>query len=321
VTIASILAVLALSANTSFADFPRLCRVIAERGYLPYPFSLRGRRLTFSYGVYALAVCAGVLLIVFKGVTDRLIPLFAVGAFLAFTLSQAGMVMHWRKARGRRFRTSMLVNGLGALSTGITVCVIIVAKFTEGAWITVLAIPALIMLMMSVRRQYAKIFRETAYNHPADLSTITPPIVVVPVQRWSRVAEKALRFAYTLSQEVRVLHIAPETEKGEKARDDLLSVWSEYIEAPAKRAGLKAPQCVVLRSPYRLVMTPIYDYILELEGRYPDRQIAVVVPELVERRWINYLLHNQRSTALKLILYVRGNRRIIVVNVPWYLQA
>jgi hypothetical protein len=250
-----------------------------------------------------------------------LIPLFAVGAFVAFTLSQAGMVMHWRKARGRRFRTSMFVNGLGALATGITVGVIIVAKFTEGAWITVLAIPALVMLMLGVRRQYAKIIRETTYEGPADLGTITAPVVVIPMQRWSRVAEKALRFAYTLSDELRVLHISPETETGDKARDDLLKVWSEYIEAPAKQAGLKPPKCVVLRSPYRLVMTPILNYILELERQYPGRQVAVVIPELVERRWINYLLHNQRSTALKLLLYVRGNRRIIVVNVPWYLQA
>jgi amino acid transporter len=321
VTIASILTVLALSANTSFADFPRLCRVIAEKGYLPYPFSLRGRRLTFSYGVYALAFCAGMLLIAFKGVTDKLIPLFAVGAFMAFTLSQAGMVMHWRRSRGHRFRSSMFVNGLGALATGITVCVIIVAKFTEGAWITVLVIPALIMLMLGVRRQYATILRETAYDKPADLRRITPPIVVVPTQRWSRVTEKALRFAYTLSEEVRVVHIAPETEKGDEVTDELLSVWSEYVEAPAKKAGLKPPECVVLRSPYRLVMTPILDYVLELEDQYPDRQVAVIVPELIERRWINYLLHNQRSTALKLILYVRGNRRIIVINVPWYLQA
>ena len=321
VSIASILTVLALSANTSFADFPRLCRVIADRGYLPDPFSLRGRRLTFSYGVYALTFCAGLLLITFKGVTDKLIPLFAVGAFMAFTLSQAGMVMHWRKARGRRFRTSMFVNGLGALATGITVCVIIVAKFTEGAWITVLAIPGLIMLMLGVRRQYARILRETAYDHPANLRTITPPIVVVPTQRWSRVAEKALRFAYTLSQDIRVLHIAPETEKGEKARDDLLSVWREYIEDPAKQAGINPPTCVVLRSPYRLVMTPIFNYVLELERQYPDRQVAVIVPELVERRWINYLLHNQRSTALKLMLYVKGNHRIVVINVPWYLRT
>jgi hypothetical protein len=240
---------------------------------------------------------------------------------MAFTLSQAGMVMHWRRVRGPRFRTSMFVNGVGAVATGITVSVIIVAKFTEGAWITILAIPALIMLMIAVRRQYARILRETAYDKPADLRTITPPVVVVPTQRWSRVAEKALRFAYTLSEEVRVVHIAPETEKGDKAADQLLSVWTDYIENPAKKAGLKPPECVVLRSPYRLVMTPIFDYVLELEGKYPDRQIAVIVPELVERRWINYLLHNQRSTALKVLLYVRGNRRIIVINVPWYLQA
>jgi amino acid transporter len=154
VTTVSILAVLGLSANTSFADFPRLCRAIAEKGYLPYPFTIKGRRLVFSFGVYTLTFLASLLLIVFKGVTDRLIPLFAVGAFMAFTLSQAGMVVHWKRAAGVGARTSMLVNGLGALATGLTVCVVIVAKFTEGAWITVLAIPGLMVLMSAVRSHY-----------------------------------------------------------------------------------------------------------------------------------------------------------------------
>jgi amino acid transporter len=165
-TMSAVLTVLALSANTSFADFPRLCRAIAEDGYLPYLFTIRGRRLVFSFGVYALAILAGLLLITFKGVTDRLIPLFAVGAFTAFALSQAGMVMHWKKSGGQGARSSILVNGVGAVATGLTTCLVIVAKFTEGAWITVLAIPGLMLLMSSVHRHYQTIIRETASHEP-----------------------------------------------------------------------------------------------------------------------------------------------------------
>jgi hypothetical protein len=141
----------------------------------------------------------------------------------------------------------------------------------------------------------------------------------VPLQYWSRVAEKALRFAYTLSQEVSVIHIEQENSR-EQNRDELSSSWEQMVVAPALRAGYTAPELVRLRSPYRLVLHPIFDYILELERKHSRRQIAVLVPELVERRWYYYLLHNQRSIALKLILYVKGNGRIIVINIPWYLR-
>jgi amino acid transporter len=156
ITIAAVLTVLALSANTSFADFRRLCRAIAEDRWLPDLFTIRGRRLVFSFGVYVLTFLAASLLIGFEGVTDRLIPLFAVGAFMAFTLSQAGMVMHWRRTGGRGAFSSMLINGVGALTTGCTTCVVIVAKFTEGAWITVLAIPGLVWLMSAVHQHYER---------------------------------------------------------------------------------------------------------------------------------------------------------------------
>jgi amino acid transporter len=320
VTIGAILTVLSLSANTSFADFPRLCHAIAENGYLPYLFTIRGRRLVFSFGVCALAIVTGLLLIAFKGVTDRLIPLFAVGAFTAFTLSQAGMVMHWKRSGGTGARTSMFINGLGAVSTGVTLCVVIVAKFTEGAWITVIAIPGLIMLMTCVRRHYDMIEEETALRRSANLKDISRPIVVLPLQRWSRVAEKALRFAYVLSRDLWVLHIQGEGEPNQPAADALINSFEEYIEKPALQAGYTPPELVVLRSPYRFVITTIFQYILEVERKHPDRQIAVLVPELIERRWYYHFLHNQRANALKLMLYLKGNRRIIVINVPWYLQ-
>jgi len=320
ITMTTVLLVVALSANTSFADFPRLCRSIAEDGYLPFPFTIRGRRLVFSFGVYALAFLAGALLVAFGGVTDRLIPLFAVGAFTAFTLSQAGMVMHWKRKGGRGAYGSMFLNGLGALATGITTLVVVVAKFTEGAWLTVLVIPALFAVMAAVHRQYQRIETETARDEPLHLDHLAAPLVVVPLLRWSRVANKALRFAYTLCPDVTVLHIEPEEDPDKKTEDNLTEVWKEKVEQPAIAAGFSAPKLVLLRSTYRFVITPMLDYILDLERDNPDRTIAVVIPELVEHHWWYYLLHNQRAAALKVMLYLKGSGRIVVVNVSWHLE-
>jgi len=194
VSMASVLVVLSLSANTAFADFPRLARAIAQNGFLPHGLALRGRRLVFVQGIYALALLAGGLLIVFGGVTDRLIPLYAVGAFLAFTLSQAGMVMHWKKAGTAGSSRSMAVNALGAIATGVTVLVVLVAKFTEGAWLTLLLIPGLMLMMRTVKRHYDQVAAETKDDRPADARDIKPLLVVLPVERWSRVSHKALRF-------------------------------------------------------------------------------------------------------------------------------
>src|SRR5487761_371022 len=191
VTIAGILMVLALSANTAFADFPRLCRMVAEDRFLPLPFVQRGRRLVYSQGIYVLAIVCAILLIIFGGVTDRLIPLYAVGAFLAFTLSQSGMVAHWlRKGRSVRGRRNMYVNGLGALATATTVVVVTVSKFTEGAWITTLIIPGIIILMISIRRHYDRVMRETAARKPLSLKGLQKPLVVVPILNWNKVAKK-----------------------------------------------------------------------------------------------------------------------------------
>ncbi len=315
VAIASILLVLALSANTAFADFPRLCRAIAEDGYLPISFANRGRRLVYSQGIVVLGVLCGILLIIFGGVTDRLIPLYAIGAFLAFTLSQAGMVVHWRRARGRGWRHSMLVNGLGAVATGITVLVVAVAKFAEGAWITVMLIPALIVLMLAIRRHYDKVFAETDDPTPLQIADLRPPIVVVPMLRWGKVSKKALDFALRVSPDVLVLHIDQPEEKEKLPHD----VWKNLVQSPAKMAGVPPPPLVHLKSPYRFVVQPILDYVLDLERENPDRQVAVLIPELAERRWYNYLLYNQRARLLKALLLLKGNQQIVIIDVPWYL--
>ena len=316
VTIGSILLVLALSANTAFADFPRLCRAVALDGYLPYSFASRGRRLVYSQGIYVLAFLSAFLLVLFGGVTDRLIPLYAVGAFLAFTLSQAGMVANWMRKRGRRSRSSMFVNGLGAVATATTVAVVTVSKFAEGAWVTTLLIPAIMILMIAVRRHYDREQAETAKPEPLELSGLRQPLVVVPILRWDKVAQKGLRFAFILSADVQGLHI----DCGEGSKQ-LRANWSSFVEEPAKKAGLPIPKLVVLNSPYRFIINPILDYVLELEEKNPDREIAVLVPELVEQRWYHYLLHNQRAAWLKALLLLKGNQRIIVIDVPWYLSS
>lgn len=314
ITMGSILLVLALSANTAFADFPRLCRAVAQDSYLPHLFASRGRRLVYSSGIYVLAGLCAFLLVLFGGVTDRLIPLFAVGAFLAFTLSQAGMVMHWRRKGGRKSRPSMLVNGIGAVATAITVVVVALAKFAAGAWVTVLLIPAMILLMLSVRRHYERVAAETASSAPLDVGHLRPPLVVLPLRGWDKVAQKALRFAMKISPEVRVVHI----DCGEDT-EHLRRRWSALVTAPTRQAGLAAPDLVVLKSPYRYVITPILDYVLDLERRHPGRQVAVLIPEMVERHWYHYLLHNQRAQWLKALLLLKGNQRINVISVPWYL--
>ena len=316
VSIASILMVLSLSANTAFADFPRLCRAIAQNNYLPHSFATRGRRLVYTQGVWVLAGLAGVLLILFGGVTDRLIPLFAVGAFLAFTLSQAGMVGHWRRMGGRGAARSIIVNGVGAVATGITVVVVLAAKFVEGAWVTVLLIPGILLIMISVRKHYHNVFLETRCATPLNTTNLVHPLVVVPIQHWNQIVQKSLRFALKISSEIRVVHV----EAGEKT-DILREEWKRFVEEPARQAGVAVPELVILPSPYRLILSPIVDYVLEVERNCPDQQVAVLIPELVEKHWYHYVLHNKRALILKELLLLRGNRRIILINVPWYLES
>jgi amino acid transporter len=315
VTIGSILLVLSLSANTAFADFPRLTRAVAMHDYLPHFFALRGRRLLYSAGVYGLVFLTAALLILFRGVTDRLIPLYAIGAFLAFTLSQAGMVMHWKRNGGSGWQWKMLVNGVGATATGLTLLVVLVAKFVAGAWITALLIPLMILLMSMVKRHYARVDSQTADDTPLDMSDVRPPFVIVPLDRWSRITEKGMRFALALSRDVRAVHI----DCGEH-NEELEAVWQRNVVVPVQAAGLPVPELITLQSPYRVIIVPLVDFVLKMEQENKGRTIAVLVPELVVKHWWENLMHNQRAQLLKLLLLVKGNQAIVVLNIPWYLQ-
>ena len=314
-TMGGVLLALSLSANTAFADFPRLARSIAMHDYLPHVFTLRGRRLLYSHGVYALTGFTALILILFGGVTDRLIPLYAIGAFLAFTLSQAGMVVHWLKMEkhpGRLWHA--FVNGVGAVATGITLLVVLVAKFLAGAWVTALLVPTLILLMLGVKRHYSRVKNEMSEMSPLNLANMEQPIVVIPMARWDRIAEKALRFGLLLSKDLKIVHVHSDDEHA-GLEDD----WDDKIKAPIEKEGLPLPELISIPSTYRFIVNPLMDYILELEQNNPGRKVAVLLPELVVRHWWENALHNQRVQLLKLLLLLKGNQRIVVVNIPWYL--
>ncbi len=313
VTIGSVLLVLALSANTAFADFPRLMRIIALDDYMPHVFMLRGRRLLYSWGIYVLVALTALLLILFGGITDRLIPLYAIGAFLAFTLSQAGMVMHWKRRGGASLH--LFVNGLGAVATGITAMVVLVAKFVEGAWITALLIVAMIVAMRAVKRHYLRVERQTALDRAIVPAEVTQPTVVIPMDRWSRITEKALSFGLSMSNDIRCLHVQTGEEPDEISRN-----WESRVAGPLTAAGKCVPKLVILQSPFRYVLHPVVDYVLGVERESDFNKVCVLVPELVVRHWWENLLHNRRAELLKVTLLVRGNRRIVVINIPWYIE-
>lgn len=314
-TIGAVVAVLSLSANTSFADFPRLCRILAADRFLPEPFTHRGRRLAFSVGILVLAACAGVLLIAFRGLTEGLIPLFAIGAMLAFTLSQAGMVMHWRRAGGRHARHAQAINAVGAAATAATVIVVLASKLIEGAWISLLLIGATIALFSSVRRHYRQIDAATRTRDPLRLDP-APPIVIVPLRRWDRVARTGLRFAYTLTEDV----IAFQVLTGDRATDDLTSEWPRLAEAPAAASGRRPPRLLVFRSRYRQLFQPLVGFVTKVSSEHPDRPVAVIVPELVEPHWYHHLLHNNTAALLRWLLRQKGRTGIVIISTPWYLR-
>jgi hypothetical protein len=210
----------------------------------------------------------------------------------------------------------MAINGIGAAATGVTLAVVLVAKFAEGAWVTVLLIPLMLTVFVSVRRHYQGVALEIHNAAPLDTANIQPPIVIVPVSSWNKMSQKGLRFALKLSPDIRAVQV----RAGALSEDELTRQWTDLVERPASRAGLAIPSLTTIESPYRHVFNPLLDYILETKRRHPDRQIAVLIPELVARRWYHHFLHNKRAAMLKALLLVRGDEDIVVINVPWYLS-
>jgi hypothetical protein len=225
------------------------------------------------------------------------------------------MVGHWRKIGGAGARHSLPINALGAVATGITLVVVVVSKFAEGAWLTVVVVPLLVFIFSRIHRHYAEVGKDVAYDLPLDLSKAKPPIVVVPVQSWNKLTSRALRFGIELSSDVRAIHVLTE----DTTICELTAVWEELVAGPARAAGHEVPRLVLRRSTYRQFFSPLIDYVEHLRDTHADRDVVVIVPDLVVRHWYQALLHNNRGIVLKGLLRLRGGPRVVVVNTPHYL--
>ncbi len=306
------LLVLAVAANTSYAGFPRLASILARDGYLPRQLSQLGDRLVFSNGIVLLAGLTGLLIVAFGGDTHALIPLFAVGVFLAFTLSQAGMVAHWFRQRGPGWFPKALFNGLGALTTAGTFFIVGVSKFLEGAWIVALLIPLLVLGFLGVRRHYRQVARSlTLRGLPPSLRPLPGPRIVLPVAGVHRGVIEALRFARGISNDITAVYVEVEPGSAEKVRRE----WEEW--------GMGVP-LVVVPSPYRSVVGPLLDYLEQTDHEHNDGQLAtLLLPEFIPRHWWHFFFHNQTAMLIRLALLYRRHRRgrgRAIIDVPFYLE-
>jgi amino acid transporter len=294
-------AILVLAANTAFADFPRLSSILARDGYMPRQFAARGDRLAFSNGIIALALFAALLIWLFHGDTSALIPLYAIGVFVCFTLSQAGMVMHWVRSREPGWRWRAGLNGLGAVATTVVSIVQVVTKFTTGAWIVVLIIPIIIYALRRIHRHYEFFSREVAYNGQAPLMFLHHT-VVVPVNGITKPAAGALVYATTICEDVRAVYVEVDPETSAELRRRWID-WDIGVEL------------VVISSPYRSILRPLTEFVNGMIARDEADLVTVVVPEIVPRSWWGHLLHNKTSLFIRTAFLFRPN--VVVTAVPY----
>ena len=306
------LGILTLSAETSYSDFPRLASLLARDRFLPSQFAFRGDRLAFTVGIIVLAILASLLLIVFKGSTDALINLFAVGVFMSFTLSQSGMVMHWWRLRGQEktWLRSLIINGTGAVATLVVATVISVTKFLEGAWVVVLLIPLLVFMFLSIHRHYTHVARERISDIPINPSDIHHRLVV-PIDKLDRASKQSLAYARSISPHVIAIHVST-------SEDETRGVQAEWDAWQKHFSDMEETHLLTIESPYRALIRPILAYIDTVHQRHPNDTLTVILPEFVVLHWWEYLLHNQTAFRLKAALLFRPG--IIVVSVPQHLR-
>jgi amino acid transporter len=301
---AATMLILVLAANTAYADFPRLASILARDRYLPRQLMNQGDRLAFSNGIVGLSVFAAILLAAFGGNTHALIPLYMIGVFVSFTLSQTGMVVRWRQLRTRGWRSHAIVNGIGAVVTGVVLIVVAVTKAHEGAWLIMLLIPANVLIFRATRKHYATVSAQLSLEgwRPQCVRTNT---VIVPISGIQRAVVGALDYAKTLSGDVRAVYVNMDPVETER----LKSQWAEW--------GDGVP-LIVLDSPYRSLMEPLLEYVEQLNVSNPGDYVTVVLPEFVPARWWHHLFHNQRALLIKGALLFKPN--IIVTSVPFHLS-
>ncbi len=307
------LLILAVAANTSFAGFPQLAALLAQDGFLPRQLTGLGDRLVFNNGILALAAATAALIVIFRGDSHALIPLFAVGAFLAYTLSQAGMVIHWRRARTRGWPVKSVVNGLGALVTGLTLLVVFISKFIGGAWITAIVIPSLTLGFLQVRRHYRTVAQQLSLRGlPPSLKPTPPARIVVPISGIHRGIVDAIGFARAIARDVTAVYVELEPGSGERVRTEWENWWPDV-------------PIVIVPSPYRSIVGPLLDFLDETDRVHNDGQLAaVVLPEFVPARRWQALLHNQSARLLKMALLYKRRRQgfqRVIIDVPYHLQS
>jgi amino acid transporter len=304
---AATMLILLLAANTAYADFPRLSSILARDRFLPRQFANQGDRLVFSNGIVILSGFAILLLVAFSGDTHALLPLYAIGVFISFTLSQSGMVRRWLRLKPRGWQWRICVSGAGAIATFVVLLTLTVTKFSEGAWIVVVVIPALIGMFLAIHRHYDEVAHElslTGFEGPPTLQHT----ILIPIGDLHRGVVRALQYAKTLAgQDVAIRAVYVETDPARTAR--LEEKWGQW--------GLGVP-LVVLTSPYRSLLRPLLDYIDALQSRGGEHMITVVVPEFLPRRWWQHMLHNQTALVIKAALLFRRNT--VVADVPYLLK-
>jgi amino acid transporter len=295
--------ILILAANTSFADFPRLASLLARDGYMPRQLSLLGDRLAFSNGIILLGFASGLLVVLFQANTHRLIPLYAVGVFASFTLSQSGMVLHWIRLKGKGWWHRVIINGVGAVTTLVTLLVIASTKFTHGAWMVIVFIPLVIAWFLAVHHHYRDIVDQL---HP-DLIDLLPPKlhrVLIPVSTFHKGTAKAISYSLSISDDVRAVYVALDPDRARKIQD----IWRQWcIDIPL----------VILDSPYRSIIRPLVDYIDALQREEEDQLITVILPEFVAARWWQQILHNQTALLIRGVLMFK--RGVTVTSVRHFL--
>ena len=295
--------ILVLAANTAYADFPRLASIVSRDRYLPRQFMNQGDRLAFSNGIIVLSVFAAVLIVAFRGDTQSLLPLYMIGVFVSFTLSQSGMVIHWRQTKEPGWKTSALINGFGAIVTGTVLLVVAVTKTFEGAWIVLLLIPAIVAVFKGTRRHYDHVAAQLTLRGYSPQAKVHNT-VIVPIGGVQRAVVEALRYAETLSDDVRAVYVDVDSAATEQIRRDW-DVWGGKVKL------------VVLPSPFRSMMEPLLEYIEQVENERIDDYVTVILPEFVPARWWQHLLHNQRALLIKGALLFRPNT--VVTSVPFHL--
>ncbi|HEU4938666.1 MAG TPA: APC family permease [Vicinamibacterales bacterium] len=296
--------ILVLAANTAYADFPRLASILARDKYVPRQLMNQGDRLAFSNGIIGLSAFAAILLVAYRGDTHSLIPLYMIGVFVSFTLSQAGMVVHWRRLKGPGWKTSAFINGLGGLVTGIVLIVVALTKAREGAWVIMLLIPLHVFLFRATRRHYDEVARQLSLDGWTN-GTRHRNTVLVPMSGVHRAVVQALEYAKTLSPDVRGVYVNIDPA----ATNQMCAQWKKW--------GNGVP-LVVLESPYRSLMEPLLEYIEQVDAAQPDDFVTIVLPEFVPARWWHHVFHNQRALLIKGALLFRPN--VVVTSVPFHLN-